>query len=484
MIIQWNDIVPYTGTSGEGGTFQVILFEGSNKIEVRYNDVIFDGNKDNGASATIGISDGSTEFIQHAYNTAGSVASGSTLTFTPPADSNMADLLVNLGTIDDLNVETDEDFRIALSNASNSGITTASNVVTTIIDNDNPPPTDGDETNTVAEDVTLIVADGAPGDLLNNANDVDGDPLTISAFSVVGHSGPFVVDTPYLIAGIGTITINANGSYTFAPATDYSGAVPAINYTVSDGNGGTNDSTLQLNITPDNDTPVNTVPGNQSTNEDTPLTITGVSVADSDSASVTTTVAVNNGTLSVTNVPGATITNNGTGSVEITGTPAQVNAALAGLTYTNTPDFNGADTLTVTTTDGALTDVDTVAITVDPVADIVDNTVNTNEDTAVTFNALTNDSFEGSPVISVVTQGTNGSVSIGAGGLLTYTPNADFNGVDSIHLYRDLARRHHRDGDRHRQRRSRQRYPGQHHPRQPDHQRGHSPHHHRCQRCR
>ena len=51
-----------------------------------------------------------------------------------------------------------------------------------------------------------------------------------------------------------------------------------------------------------------------------------------------------------------------------------------------------------------------------PVVDIVDNTVNTNEDTAVTFNALTNDSFEGSPVISVVTQGTNGSVSIGSGG--------------------------------------------------------------------
>ncbi len=77
-----------------------------------------------------------------------------------------------------------------------------------------------------------------PGDLLNNATDVDGNPLTITAFSVAGQAGPFTVGTPFLISGVGTLTVNANGSYTFAPAATTTGAVPVITYTVSDGQGG------------------------------------------------------------------------------------------------------------------------------------------------------------------------------------------------------------------------------------------------------
>ena len=48
----------------------------------------------------------------------------------------------------------------------------------------NDAPEDGDETNTVTEDVTLTVANGAPGDLLNNASDVDGNPLTITGYTI------------------------------------------------------------------------------------------------------------------------------------------------------------------------------------------------------------------------------------------------------------------------------------------------------------
>ncbi len=40
-----------------------------------------------------------------------------------------------------------------------------------------------------------------------------------------------------------------------------------------------------------------------------------------------------------------------------------------GLAYTGNPDFNGADTLTVATSDGTATDTDMIAITVDPVND-------------------------------------------------------------------------------------------------------------------
>ena len=230
----------------------------------------------------------------------------------------------------------------------------------------------------------------------------------------------------------GSAVIGAGGQLTYTPDADFTG-VDTFTYTVTSPAGITETATVTVNVAAINDAPVNTVPGSQSTNEDTSLAIAGVSsVADADSASVTTTVAVANGTLSVTAAPGAMITDNGTGSVQISGAPAAVNAALAGLTYTNTADYNGADTFTVTTTDGSLSDADTVAITVNAVADIADDTVGTNEDTAVTFNALANDSFEGSPVITGVTQGSNGSVVIGAGGQLTYTPDANFTGADSF----------------------------------------------------
>ena len=79
------------------------------------------------------------------------------------------------------------------------------------------------------------------------------------------------------------------------------------------------------------------------------------------------------GTLSVT--AGAGVTGNGTATVIITGTAAQINAALAGLSYTGNLNFNGPDTLTVTTGDGTAQDIDTVAITVNPLADPPVNTV-------------------------------------------------------------------------------------------------------------
>ena len=46
-----------------------------------------------------------------------------------------------------------------------------------------------------------------------------------------------------------------------------------------------------------NDAPVNTVPGAQSVNEDAPLPIAGVSVADVDGTPLTTTLTVTSGTL-------------------------------------------------------------------------------------------------------------------------------------------------------------------------------------------
>ena len=85
-------------------------------------------------------------------------------------------------------------------------------------------------------------------------------------------------------------------------------------------------------------------------------------MADIDSSALTTTLSVAHGILNVTDAPG--VTGNGTAHVTIAGTAVQINTALAGLAYAGNPDFYGADTLTVATSDGTATDTDTIAITV------------------------------------------------------------------------------------------------------------------------
>jgi hypothetical protein len=208
------------------------------------------------------------------------------------------------------------------------------------------------------------------------------------------------------------------------------------------GNGGqlAGSGSIVVNINPVNDLPVNTLPLAQSTLEDTPLVITGLAVADVDNASLSTTLSLpaGSGTLTVTGGSGATVTGDGSGTVTIAGTTAQINAALASLTYTPTADFNtgaGSLDLTIATTDGVLTDTDTLAIAVTPVADIVADTVITDEDTPISFNAITGshgasaDNFENAGrVVSAVTQGAHGSVAFAADGTLTYTPDADYHG--------------------------------------------------------
>jgi trimeric autotransporter adhesin len=118
--------------------------------------------------------------------------------------------------------------------------------------------------------------------------------------------------------------------------------------------------------------PTNTVPGAKTVNEDTALVINGVSVSDPDGNLSTVRLTVANGTLSVNLAGGATISlgANASASLTLSGTQAQINAALAAITYQGTSNFNGSDTLTMLSTDsfGAI-DGDTVAITVNAVND-------------------------------------------------------------------------------------------------------------------
>ena len=151
----------------------------------------------------------------------------------------------------------------------NGGTDTSTLTLTMVPVND--PPVDGDETQHGHRRHDPEVADGADS-LLNNATDPEGDPLSITGFTVPGVTGTQTVGTPVAITGVGSVTINADGSYSFTPEPNYTGAIPVITYTVSDGLGGTDTSTLTLTMVPVNDPPVDPDDSNTVT-EDTPLTV-------------------------------------------------------------------------------------------------------------------------------------------------------------------------------------------------------------------
>ena len=121
----------------------------------------------------------------------------------------------------------------------------------------------------------------------------------------------------------------------YAGNPDFNGA-DTLEVATSDGTA-TDTDTITITVNAVNDAPVNTVPGAQSVAEDTALPIAGVSVADIDSNTLTTTLSVSSGTLNVTAGPG--VTGNGTASVTITGTAAQINTALAALRLYRQPQL-------------------------------------------------------------------------------------------------------------------------------------------------
>ncbi|MCW6536161.1 cadherin-like domain-containing protein [Sphingomonas lycopersici] len=103
------------------------------------------------------------------------------------------------------------------------------------------------------EDTPLSVA--ATAGLLANDNDIDGNTLTVTQFTVAGDTTVYAAAATATIANVGTLTINADGSYTFAPAANYNGTVPVVTYTVSDGTASST-ATLSLTVTPVNDPPI------------------------------------------------------------------------------------------------------------------------------------------------------------------------------------------------------------------------------------
>ncbi|WP_320673398.1 retention module-containing protein [Aeromonas salmonicida] len=122
------------------------------------------------------------------------------------------------------------------------GVDTVTSTLTLTIDPINDL-SDGDEAFSIAEDTSVL------GNVLSNTVNPDGP----QGASVVSYSWGDVLGiaagTTTTQEGIGTLIINSDGSFSFTPSPDFSGAVPPVSYLVTDGED-TVTSVLTINVTP------------------------------------------------------------------------------------------------------------------------------------------------------------------------------------------------------------------------------------------
>jgi VCBS repeat-containing protein len=259
------------------------------------------------------------------------------------------------------------------------------------------------DTYTTPEDTALVV--GAPGVL---GNDTDADNVTLTA--VIGNQPIH-----------GTLTLNANGSFTYTPTANYNGA-DTFTYDANDGTANSAEQAMvTITVTAVNDPPVATDDAYTAT-EDTPLTVSapGVLADDTDVESSALTASVVDGPSH------GTLTLNPDGS----------------FTYTPTTDYYGTDTFSYDANDGTADSAEpaTVTITVTAVNDLpvaVDDTYTTPEDTPLMVGApgvLGNDTDVDDEVLTAVLGAapSHGDLTLNADGSFTYTPTAHYQGSDSF----------------------------------------------------
>jgi hypothetical protein len=216
---------------------------------------------------------------------------------------------------------------------------------------------------TTDEDTALSVS--VANGVLANDTDPTFDPL--NAILVTDASN-------------GSLTLNADGSFSYTPNADFSGT-DSFTYKANDGTNDSNVATATIFVRAINDAPINNLPAPETTTQDADLVLStgggnAISISDDDAGSnpVQVTLSATNGTLTLPGTTGLTFTNgDGTadGGMTFTGTVADINAALNGLTYTPNSGYVGPDLINITTTDqgnsglgGALADSDVMSVTV------------------------------------------------------------------------------------------------------------------------
>ena len=272
----------------------------------------------------------------------------------------------------------------------NGGTDTGTVTVTVAAVNDAPVAVN--DVAATVEDLAVTVA------VLANDSDVDGDGLGVSAFSGGAQ---------------GTLVLGADGRVVYTPVANFNGP-DSFTYTVSDGNGGTDTGTVTVTVAAVNDAPV-AVDDAVNTDEDTPVQVD---------------VLANDRDVDGNQLVAYSLVQGKRGTAVLS-TDGQ-------LRYIPNTNFNGADTLGYTASDGqGGSDIGRVVVKVKAVNDVPvanDDLANTLEDTPLTLAPLANDLDADGEVLVLtgVSQGLHGTVTPSVNGSVVYTPAPNFNGSDSF----------------------------------------------------
>ncbi|WP_157497889.1 VCBS domain-containing protein [Gilvimarinus chinensis] len=292
----------------------------------------------------------------------------------------------------------------------------------------NPAPDFVNETSGLDDDMyTFVVSeDDALGTVVGSSVAVDPDSDELTYAIVSGNAaGLFAMDT-------------ATGEITLArTAGDEDVGSYSLQVLVDDGEGGTDTATVNIDVANVNDAPVaytNTLTVDEESTA-TPLGLSSPVDADGDSLTIT-----------VTSLPAVgVITLSDGNAVEIN--DALTQAQLTGLLYNAPDEIATATTVTFSYTvddgQGESNSVQTggVDITINPVNDApvaVDDEVSNvpNNSAGYIIDVLSNDVDSDGDALTVISAYAQfGEVSINSDGTLTYVPDTDYSGEDSI-VYR------------------------------------------------
>lgn len=225
----------------------------------------------------------------------------------------------------------------------------------------------------ITNEDTAKVFSSANGNAISISDvDAGASPVQVT-LSVASGTLTLGGTTGLTVTGNGTASVSATGTLAdlntglnglaYTPSVNFNGAdtlTVASNDQGNTGTGGakTDTDTVGITVSAVNDAPTNTLPGAQSTNENTALVFSSangnsISISDVDAgaAAVQVTLAATNGTLSLSGTTGLTVTGNGTANVTATGTVANLNAAMNGMSFTPAASFSGAASVAITTND-------------------------------------------------------------------------------------------------------------------------------------
>ncbi len=284
--------------------------------------------------------------------------------------------------------------------------------------------------------------------------------LTLSGTTgLTFSSGDGMADASMAFTGT-LVNINAAlDGLKFSPTAGYSGSATVQIVTDDQGNtgsGGPQSDSDTVSITVNavsptlNDAPVNTVPGPQNVHQDTAFTaansnLIAISDLDAGNQAVAVALTATNGTLTLSGTSGLNFTaGDGTAnaSMALTGTIANINTALDGMSFNPTAGYSGSASVQIVTDDqgntgsgGPQSDSDTVSITVNAVSPTLNdapvNTVpgpqNVHQDTALTLSTANSNRISihdvdaGSNAVAVTLTATNGTLTLSGTTGLTFT---------------------------------------------------------------